>query len=247
MSNTDFFGLKDKMEEECGVFGVYSKDINKVAQFTYYGLYSLQHRGQESAGISVSNFGEIVTYKGMGLAADVFSQDTLESLVGNAAIGHVRYATTGACRIENAQPLESRYKYGQIAIAHNGNLTNAKVIRELLEDGGSTFSTTLDSEVIVKMIARKATQNVQEAIRSTVGAIKGAYALTILANNKLIGVRDPYGIRPLCLGKTECGAYILASESCAIDTLGGTFIRDILPGEMVIICLLYTSPSPRDA
>lgn len=235
MSNTDFFGLKDKMEEECGVFGVYSKDINKVAQFTYYGLYSLQHRGQESAGISVSNFGEIVTYKGMGLAADVFSQDTLESLVGNAAIGHVRYATTGACRIENAQPLESRYKYGQIAIAHNGNLTNAKVIRKLLEDGGSTFSTTLDSEVIVKMIARKATQNVQEAIRSTVGAIKGAYALTILANNKLIGVRDPYGIRPLCLGKTECGAYILASESCAIDTLGGTFIRDILPGEMVII------------
>ncbi|WP_410208944.1 amidophosphoribosyltransferase [Fusobacterium sp.] len=235
MNCTDFFNLRDKMEEECGVFGVYSKDITKVAQLTYYGLYSLQHRGQESAGISVSNFGEIVTYKGMGLAADVFNEKILENLVGNAAIGHVRYATTGGCKIENAQPLESRYKYGQIAVAHNGNLTNAKVIRELLEDGGSTFSTTLDSEVIIKLIARKATKDVEEAIRSAIGAIKGAYALVMLADNKLIGVRDPYGIRPLCLGQSECGAYILASESCAIESLGGKFIRDILPGEMVII------------
>lgn len=235
MNCTEILMAKDKMEEECGVFGIYSKEINEVAQITYYGLYALQHRGQESAGISVSNFGEIVTYKGMGLTADVFTPETLGNLVGNAAIGHVRYSTTGASKLENAQPLESRYKLGQIAVAHNGNLTNAKIIRELLEDGGSTFNTTIDSEVIIKMIARKASGSVEEAIRSTVGAIKGAYALVILAGNKLVGVRDPYGIRPLCLGTTANGDYILASESCAIDAVGGSLIRDIQPGEMVII------------
>ncbi len=235
MNCTEILMAKDKMEEECGVFGIYSKEINEVAQITYYGLYALQHRGQESAGISVSNFGEIVTYKGMGLTADVFTPETLNNLVGNAAIGHVRYSTTGASKLENAQPLESRYKLGQIAVAHNGNLTNAKIIRELLEDAGSTFNTSIDSEVIIKMIARKANGNVEDAIRSTVGAIKGAYALVILAGNKLVGVRDPYGIRPLCLGINENGDYILASESCAIDAVGGTLIRDVLPGEMVII------------
>ncbi|AVQ20119.1 amidophosphoribosyltransferase [Fusobacterium mortiferum] len=235
MNCTEILMAKDKMEEECGVFGIYSKEVNEVAQITYYGLYALQHRGQESAGISVSNFGEIVTYKGMGLTADVFTPETLNNLVGNAAIGHVRYSTTGASKLENAQPLESRYKLGQIAVAHNGNLTNAKIIRELLEDAGSTFNTSIDSEVIIKMIARKANGNVEDAIRSTVGAIKGAYALVILAGNKLVGVRDPYGIRPLCLGINENGDYILASESCAIDAVGGTLIRDVLPGEMVII------------
>ena len=235
MNCTEILMAKDKMEEECGVFGIYSKEVNEVAQITYYGLYALQHRGQESAGISVSNFGEIVTYKGMGLTADVFTPETLNNLVGNAAIGHVRYSTTGASKLENAQPLESRYKLGQIAVAHNGNLTNAKIIRELLEDAGSTFNTSIDSEVIIKMIARKANGNVEDAIRSTVGAIKGAYALVILAGNKLVGVRDPYGIRPLCLGINENGDYILASESCAIDAVGGTIIRDVLPGEMVII------------
>lgn len=235
MNCTEILMAKDKMEEECGVFGIYSKEVNEVAQITYYGLYALQHRGQESAGISVSNFGEIVTYKGMGLTADVFTPETLGNLVGNAAIGHVRYSTTGASKLENAQPLESRYKLGQIAVAHNGNLTNAKIIRELLEDGGSTFNTTIDSEVIIKMIARKANGSVEDAIRSTVGAIKGAYALVILAGNKLVGVRDPYGIRPLCLGTNANGDYILASESCAIDAVGGSLIRDIQPGEMVII------------
>lgn len=235
MNCTEILMAKDKMEEECGVFGIYSKEVNEVAQITYYGLYALQHRGQESAGISVSNFGEIVTYKGMGLTADVFTPETLNNLVGNAAIGHVRYSTTGASKLENAQPLESRYKLGQIAVAHNGNLTNAKIIRELLEDAGSTFNTSIDSEVIIKMIARKVNGNVEDAIRSTVGAIKGAYALVILAGNKLVGVRDPYGIRPLCLGINENGDYILASESCAIDAVGGTLIRDVLPGEMVII------------
>lgn len=235
MNCTEILMAKDKMEEECGVFGIYSKNITEVSQITYYGLYALQHRGQESAGISVSDFGKIVTYKEMGLTADVFTPEILNRLVGNAAIGHVRYSTTGESRIENAQPLESKYKLGQIAVAHNGNLTNAKVIRELLEEGGATFNTSIDSEVIIKLIARKANGSVEDAIRSTLGAIKGAYALVILTGNKLIGIRDPYGIRPLCLGTNKNGDYILSSESCAIDAVGGDFIRDIQPGEMVII------------
>ena len=235
MNCTEMMLAKDKMEEECGVFGVYSKTQKEVSQLTYYALYALQHRGQESAGITVSNNGELITYKGMGLTADVFTQETLNNLQGNAAIGHVRYSTTGESKIENAQPLESRFKLGQIAVAHNGNLTNTKVIRELLEDGGATFTSTTDSEVIIKMVARKAMNGFEEAIRSTVGAIKGAYALVILADNKLIGVRDPYGIRPLCLGMNDEGDYLLASDSCAIDSIGGHLIRDVEAGEMVII------------
>lgn len=235
MNCTEMMLAKDKMEEECGVFGVYSKTQKEVSQLTYYALYALQHRGQESAGITVSNNGELITYKGMGLTADVFTQETLNNLQGNAAIGHVRYSTTGESKIENAQPLESRFKLGQIAVAHNGNLTNTKVIRELLEDGGATFTSTTDSEVIIKMVARKAMNGFEEAIRSTVGAIKGAYALVILADNKLIGVRDPYGIRPLCLGMNDEGDYFLASESCAIDSIGGHLIRDVEAGEMVIV------------
>ena len=235
MNCTEMMLAKDKMEEECGVFGVYSKTQKEVSQLTYYALYALQHRGQESAGITVSNNGELITYKGMGLTADVFTQETLNNLQGNAAIGHVRYCTTGESKIENEQPLESRFKLGQIAVAHNGNLTNTKVIRELLEDGGATFTSTTDSEVIIKMVARKAMNGFEEAIRSTVGAIKGAYALVILADNKLIGVRDPYGIRPLCLGMNDEGDYFLASESCAIDSIGGHLIRDVEAGEMVII------------
>ena len=226
---------KDKMEEECGVFGVFSKNNLKTSHLTYYALYALQHRGQESAGISVFSDGNISTFKGMGLAADVFSPENLDKLKGNIAIGHVRYSTTGESRIENAQPLDSRFKLGQIAVAHNGNLTNSKIIRELLEDGGATFSTTIDSEVIIKMIARKAAEGMIEAVRSAVSAIKGAYALVIIFNGKLIGVRDPYGIRPLCLGTNKNGDYFLASESCAVDAVGGEFIRDIEAGEMVII------------
>lgn len=226
---------KDKMEEECGVFGVFSKNNVNTAHLTYYALYALQHRGQESAGISVFSNGSISTFKGMGLVSDVFTPENLEKLKGNTAIGHVRYSTTGESRVENAQPLDNRFKLGQIAIAHNGNLTNSKIIRELLEDGGATFTTTIDSEVIIKMIARKAAEGMIEAVRSTVSAIKGAYALVIIFNGKLIGVRDPYGIRPLCLGTNKNGDYFLASESCAIDAVGGEFIRDIGAGEMVII------------
>ncbi len=234
MCPMDKFNI-DKMEEECGVFGVYSNERKDVAGLAYYGLYALQHRGQESAGISVSNQGKIKTHKGMGLVADAFSTETLTGLVGNAAIGHVRYSTQGASQLANAQPLESSYKLGQIAVAHNGNLVNAGVIRDLLEDTGATFSTTIDSEVIIKMIARKAANGVAEAVKSAVGAIQGSYALVILANNELIGVRDPLGIRPLCLGQNEAGDYFLASESCALDSVGATLVRDIEAGEMVII------------
>jgi len=225
----------DKMEEECGVFGVYSKETKDVSGLSYYGLYALQHRGQESAGISVSDFGKIKTHKGMGLVADAFTSEDLAGLTGNAAIGHVRYSTQGASQLINAQPLESSYKLGQIAIAHNGNLVNAGVIKDLLEDGGATFNTTIDSEVIIKMIARKASKGLEEAVKSAVGAIQGSYALVILADNELIGVRDPLGIRPLCLGETESGDYVLASESCALDSVGANLIRDIEAGEMVII------------
>lgn len=226
---------KDKMEEECGVFGIYCKENKEVAQMCYYAMYALQHRGQESAGITVSNDGQLYSYKGMGLTADVFTQETLDTLQGNAAIAHVRYSSFKDNKIENAQPIESRFKLGQIAVAHNGNLTNSKVIRELLEDGGATFTSTSDSEVVIKMIARKAPEGLEEAIKNTVSAIKGAYAFVMLADKKLIGVRDPYGIRPLCIGTNDDGDYFLASESCAIDAIGGRIVRDVEAGEMVII------------
>jgi len=235
VENSILIHNSDKMEEECGVFGVYSTTKKEVSKLTYYALYALQHRGQESAGITVSDNGQLTTYKGMGLAADVFTPEILNTLEGNAAIGHVRYSTMGESRIENAQPIENRFKLGQVAVAHNGNLTNSKIIRELLEDGGASFTSTIDSEVIIKLIARKAGNGFEEAIKSSVSAIKGAYALVILAENKLIGVRDPYGVRPLVLGKNQQGDYFLASESCAIDAIGGETIRDIEAGEMVII------------
>ena len=226
---------KDKMEEECGVFGVYCKENKEVSQMCYYAMYALQHRGQESAGITVSNGGQLYSYKGMGLTADVFTEETLNQLQGNAAIAHVRYSSFKDNKIENAQPIESRFKLGQIAVAHNGNLTNSKVIRELLEDGGATFTSTSDSEVVIKMIARKAADGLEEAIKATVSAVKGAYAFVMLADKKLIGIRDPYGIRPLCIGTNDAGDYFLASESCAIDAIGGHIVRDVEAGEMVII------------
>ena len=171
----------------------------------------------------------------MGLTADVFTEETLNQLQGNAAIAHVRYSSFKDNKIENAQPIESRFKLGQIAVAHNGNLTNSKVIRELLEDGGATFTSTSDSEVVIKMIARKAADGLEEAIKATVSAVKGAYAFVMLADKKLIGIRDPYGIRPLCIGTNDAGDYFLASESCAIDAIGGHIVRDVEAGEMVII------------
>ena len=226
----------DKFNDECGVFGIYGKDVKNIASTVYYGLYNLQHRGQESAGISIMNGKEIETYKGMGLIPNALHDKGIENITGNAAIGHVRYTTQGNRLLESAQPFQQHLKLGSIAVAHNGNLVNAHVIRELMEEAGSTFATDSDTEVIIKMIGRKATEDgIINAIRSTVNAIKGSYALVILADGKLIGVRDGFGIRPLVLGQNKNGDYCLASESCALDSIEATLIRDVNPGEIVVI------------
>lgn len=224
----------DKFKEECGVFGIFSKETENVADITYYGLYALQHRGQESAGIAVSNGKEIICHKSMGLVSEAFNGEDMKKLKGNAAIGHVRYSTAGSSNITNAQPIVTQYKLGSMAIAHNGNLVNADVIRELLEDGGSIFQTSIDSEVVLSLIARGAKKGIETAVFDAIQAVKGSYALVILTDDKLIGVRDTYGIRPLCIGKLG-ESYILCSESCALDAVGADFIRDVMPGEIVII------------
>lgn len=224
----------DKFKDECGVFGVYVNKPMDVASMTYYGLYALQHRGQESAGIAVANGEGVDIHKGMGLITEAFSKEDLNRLKGFAAIGHVRYSTCGDTRIENAQPLLSQTKLGSIAMAHNGTLVNADVIRELLEDGGHVFHTSIDSEVIANLIARGAKKGIEKAIYDSIQAIRGSFAMVILTKDKLIGVRDPHGIRPLCLGKTEEG-YVLSSESCALDAIGAELVRDIEPGEIVVI------------
>lgn len=224
----------DKFKDECGVFGIYGNDLKEAGELTYLGLFALQHRGQENAGISCLNDGKINCVKGKGLLTDVFKEEELKELSGNAAIGHVRYSTTGSSSVINAQPLVSTGKLGDIAIAHNGNLTNADVIRELLEEAGSIFQTTVDTEVVLNLIGKGAKKGLTNSVYNAMQAIKGSYALVLLTKESLIGVRDPNGIRPLCLGKLE-DSYILASESCAIDALGGDFIRDIAPGEIVII------------
>lgn len=224
----------DKFKEECGVFGIYSKDGLDVARLTYYGLYALQHRGQESAGIAVTDGKEVKLHKEMGLVTEAFNEDSLSKLTGFAAIGHVRYSTTGSSNVMNAQPLLTNYKLGSMAIAHNGNLVNADVVRELLEDGGSIFQTSIDSEVVLSLIARSAKKGIERAVFTAVQAIKGSFAIVMLTEDKLIGVRDPHGIRPLCIGKID-DSFILCSESCALDTIGAEFIRDVNPGEIVII------------
>lgn len=221
-----------KLNEECGVIGVIgTKDATRSV---YYGLYALQHRGQENAGIAANKGGEIDCVKGTGLVADVFEQKHIERLEANIAIGHVRYAKAGEDKPYNAQPLVAKFKHGHMALAHNGSLVNGESIREMLEDTGVIFHTTVDTEAILNLIARNYKRGLETAIKSTMSLIKGAYALVMTVEDKLIGIRDPHGLRPLCLGKTHDG-YVLASESCAIDTIGGEFIRDIDPGEIVII------------
>ncbi|GAB1483643.1 amidophosphoribosyltransferase [Treponema sp.] len=225
----------DKLHEECGVFGVFAEDAERnVAPLVYYGLFSLQHRGQESAGIAASRGGPIECKKGMGLVGEVFDPASLAKMEGRIAVGHVRYSTAGSSIIENAQPFVSRFKLGSIAVAHNGNLTNADVIKELLEDAGIAFTSSSDSEVIVNLIAKNYKKGLEKALTDTIQSVKGSYALTVMTETALVGARDPNGIRPLCLGKIE-GGWVLASESCAIDAVGGTFVRDVAPGEIVII------------
>lgn len=223
----------DKPKEECGLFGIYAPE-QEVARLTYYGLYALQHRGQESAGIAVSDGRKIEVQKGMGLVSEIFSQDNLNSLQGKMAIGHVRYSTTGSSLLANAQPLVVHFQKGMMALAHNGNLTNAIEIRQELSCQGTVFQTTVDSEVILNMIARYRRHNLEDAIIKTMIDLQGGYALLIMAEDKIVGVRDPYGLRPLCIGSLG-GRYCFASESCALDTIGAEFVRDVEPGEVVTI------------
>ncbi|MCL1814741.1 MAG: amidophosphoribosyltransferase [Treponema sp.] len=234
--------MNDKLHEECGVFGVFCTDSKKDAvPLVYYGLFSLQHRGQESAGIAaLQNPDErktekpIECRKGVGLVGEVFSSDVLSQFTGFAAVGHVRYSTAGSKSPENVQPFVSHFKLGSVAVAHNGALINADVVRELLEDAGVGFSSSSDSEVIINLIAKNYKKGLEKALTDTIKFIKGSYALAVLTGDALVGARDPNGIRPLCMGKFD-GGWILASESCAIDAVGGTFVRDIEPGEVVII------------
>jgi amidophosphoribosyltransferase len=238
MNNSNFELImdpsNDKFKDECGVFGVYANNPIDVASMTYYGLYALQHRGQESAGIAVADGEKIDIHKGIGLITEAFKPEDLTNLKGHIAIGHVRYSTAGGKGIENAQPILATSKMGPIAMAHNGTLVNADVIKELLEDGGQIFHTSTDSEVISCLIARSAKKGFAKAVVDAMSAIRGSFALTIMSKDKLIGARDPHGIRPLCLGKIDEG-YVLSSESCALDAIGAELVRDIEPGEIVII------------
>lgn len=217
-----------------GIIGVFDRgNINTVAD-TYYGLIALQHRGQQSSGIAVNNDGVITCYKDMGLISEVFDEKILNLLKGDMAIGHVRYSTSAQSFAANAQPLMVKYKNGNLALSHDGNLINAFEIREQMEDQGMIFSTTIDSEIIAALIAKHYKDDIIKAVQQTMNTIKGSYALIIMTKDKLIGVRDSLGMRPLVLGKFNDG-YILASESCAIDTIGGELVKDVAPGEIVII------------
>ena len=223
----------DSLHEECGVIGIYRQEKN-AARMAYYGLFALQHRGQECAGIAVNNSGDIEVKKGMGLVADIFDEKSLNELQGNIAIGHVRYSTAGDKDVRNAQPLVAKYKKGDIGLAHNGNLVNAKNIREILEDSGVIFHSTTDTESILNLIARYSNKGIENGIKNTMSLVKGAYALVLTTGTDLIGIRDPHGLRPLCIGKLADG-YVLASESCALEVIDAEFVRDVEPGEIVVI------------
>ena len=229
----------DRLHEECGVFGMYDFDGKDVASAIYYGLYALQHRGQESCGIAVSDTegpNRISSVRDMGLLNETFTPETLEGLKGDIGVGHVRYSTAGSSTRENAQPLVLNYVKGTLGLAHNGNLINAPELRRELEYTGAIFQTTIDSEVIAYHIARERlnSKSVEEAVGRAMKKIKGAYSLIVMSPRKLIGARDPFGFRPLCIGRRD-NAYVLASETCALDTIGATFVRDVEPGEIVTI------------
>jgi amidophosphoribosyltransferase len=226
--------LSESPKEECGVIGVYGRGED-VARIGYFGLFALQHRGQESAGLAVSDGQRIHVHKDMGLVTQVFSEETLRDLRGHISIGHTRYSTTGSSVVRNAQPLCCTSVVGEVAVAHNGNLVNTTPLREYLEVQGVRFETTNDSEVIAQLLAHHHTGTIEDAVVEMMRKLEGAYSLTILTRDKLIGVRDPYGVRPLCIGKLNSGAYILASETCALNVVGARFIREVEPGEVVVI------------
>lgn len=225
------------IHEECGVFGVMSTQKENVAGITYYGLYALQHRGQESCGIVVNDDGAFFSYKDLGLVSDVFSKDTLSHLPeGTMAVGHVRYGTTGGTTRNNCQPIEVNHQKGKMALAHNGNLTNALELRDKLELSGAIFHTTSDTETIAYVITRERlmTPSIEEAVSNTMNLLEGAYSLVLMSSTKMIAARDPYGFRPLCYGQMPDGTYVAASESCALSAVGVKFVRDLLPGEILV-------------
>jgi amidophosphoribosyltransferase len=222
----------DRFHDNCGIFGIYGH--GEAANLTYLGLYALQHRGQESAGIVTSDRQQLYSHKGMGLVNDVFGEDTLLPLKGDIAIGHVRYSTTGGCHIRNAQPFAVDFSMGSIAVAHNGNLVNALDLRSLLESRGSIFQSSMDTEVVAHLIATSRAPGLVDRIRETLAVIKGSYSMLFMTEKSIIAVRDPMGFRPMCLGRVK-DAYVVASETPALDLIEGEYIRDVDPGEMVII------------
>ncbi len=232
--------LAEKPREECGVFGIYDLDGSDVASTIYYGLLALQHRGQESCGIAVSETqgpkGKVTSHKDMGLVSEGFTEERLQSMRGDIGVGHARYSTAGESTRENAQPLVLNYVKGTLALAHNGNLINALSLRHDLEYTGAIFQTTIDSEVIAYHIARERLRSgtVEEAVQRATRKMQGAYSLVVMSPRKLIGARDPYGFRPLCIGKRD-NSYIIASETCALDTIGAELVRDVYPGEVVTV------------
>ena len=234
--NYDLGRLEGKPHDECGVFGIFNVNDYDPASITYFGLYALQHRGQESAGIAVNNGNEIFYHKDMGLVNDVFKGNILKELKGDIAVGHVRYSTTGSSLRENAQPIVARYVRGKLAIVHNGNLVNAAELRYELESKGALFQTSIDSEVIANLLARECIQDIptEKSLQEISAKLKGAYSLLVMTGKKLIGMRDPNGFKPLSLGKLG-DSYMLASETCAFDAVGAEFIRDVKPGEIVIV------------
>ena len=226
-----------KIGEECGVFGIYARENREVAATAYYGLFALQHRGQESCGVAVCNDGVFAAHKDIGLVEDVFTPEVLNRLgQGHMAVGHVRYGTTGATDRNNAQPIVVNHCKGSLALAHNGNLVNSFRLREKLEMNGSIFHTTSDTEVISYIITKErlTAHSIEEAVDRAMDALQRAYSLVIMSATKLMAVRDPRGFRPLCYGQTPDGAYVVASESCALDAVGASFIRDVEPGEIVV-------------
>ena len=225
------------IHEECGVFGVMSPEACDVASISYYGLYALQHRGQESCGIVVNDDGVFVSHKDLGLVSEVFSEDTLSKLPkGWMAVAHARYGTTGGTNRNNCQPIEVNHQKGRMALAHNGNLSNAAELRNELELSGAIFHTTSDTETIAYIITKERlkTGSIEDAVSSAMNILDGAYSLVLMSPQKLICARDPYGFRPLCYGKTPDGMYVVASESCAIKSVGGEVIRDVEPGEILV-------------
>ena len=230
----------DKLHEECGVFGIFTPDNKYAKHSLYYGLCALQHRGQESAGMALCDtdgpMGNIYHHKGMGLVSEVFHKETLDTLTGNIGIGHVRYSTTGQSCIENAQPLILNYLKGTLALVHNGNIKNAAELRDSLQKEGAIFRGSTDSEVIAYLIAKERTKcgTIEEAVTKVAGFLKGGYALIVMSPRKIIGIRDPLGLKPLCLGRRG-KEYILSSESCALNAIDAEFVRDIEPGEIVSI------------